>query len=473
MLVEINASLLDAMKIIESNAKGICFILNKGLLVGLLTDGDVRRAIIEGTQLNESIALVMNRNFTSIRIDTPISQIQHLLSKYLYVPITNEAGMLLDYACEKRYHHIPLTQPVLDGNELEYVTDCINSGWISSQGKYVRLFEESFGDYIGNPNTLAVSNGTVALHLALVALGIGPGDEVIVPDLTFAAPVNAILYVGATPVLVDIDHSTMTLNMDAAELAVTPRTKAIIPVHLYGHPANMIKVMDLAYRHNLLVIEDCAEAIGSRYQGRHVGNFGHAAIYSFFGNKTITTGEGGMLLFKDTSILDYARTLRDHGMSNKTRYWHEHVGYNYRMTNIQAAIGLAQMERVEKFVNMKRFNAKQYYKRLESIPGIKQIGEVAGAINSYWFYTIILPDEFLGKRDEIIKLMLNNGVEIRPVFYPIHRMPPYMSFVKSQQIFPVADLISNLGISLPSGVLITEADIDKVSVILKQVLSNC
>ena len=319
---------------------------------------------------------------------------------------------------------------------------------------------------------MAVSNGTVALHLALVTLGIGPGDEVIVPDLTFAAPVNAVLYVGATPVLVDIDQHSMTMNMGAAERAVTARTRAIIPVHLYGHPVDMGQVLALAKKHDLAVVEDCAEAIGSLYQGVPVGNFGHAAIFSFYGNKTITTGEGGMLLFKDAAMYERARMLRDHGMSRDRRYWHDQVGFNYRMTNIQAAIGVAQMERIEKFVDRKRWNAHQYRLRLSNVAGLQLVSEAVDVVNSYWFYTILLPRELSAKRDEIIGMMLKNGVEARPVFYPMHRMPPYAPFVKTGQTYPISDAVSDAGISLPSGVNMSEADVEKVCFVLINIIAQ-
>jgi len=350
LVFQSGGTLAEVMSILNQNAQGICFILDERKLIGAVTDGDIRRAILAGSKLDDQIDSVMNRNFFSLPVDSSFTTIQKNLARFDYIPILNDSGDLVDLATYARYHQIPLINPVFDGNELEYVTDCINSGWISSQGKYVVRFEEQFGHYVDNPNTLAVSNGTVALHLALVALGIGPGDEVLVPNLTFAASVNAVLYVGATPVLVDVDPLTMAIDVNLASSAITDRTKAIMPVHLYGHPAELAEVMALAEKHKLYVVEDCAEALGSRYLGKHVGNFGDVATFSFFGNKTITTGEGGMLVFRNSKIRDRAKILRDHGMSPERRYWHDEVGYNYRLTNLQAAVGVAQMERVERFV---------------------------------------------------------------------------------------------------------------------------
>jgi perosamine synthetase len=473
MTISNKSTLRDAMLLIEANSQGLCFVVEGSSVVGVLSDGDIRRAILRGGQIEMPVNEVMNKDFVSLSTNTRIDEIQKRLNETIrIIPIINDTGELVDYACAQRYHQVPLTQPVLDGNELEYLTDCISTGWISSQGKYIRNFEELFEQYVSCPHALVVSNGTVALHLALLTLGIGPGDEVIVPNLTFAAPVNAVLYVGATPVLVDIDVHTMTIDLDAAERAVTARTKAIIPVHLYGHPADMDRVMDLAQKFNLVVIEDCAEAIGSKYQGKHVGNFGDAAIFSFFGNKTITTGEGGMLLVKDATMVEKAKKLRDHGMSKERRYWHDELGYNYRMTNLQAAIGVAQMERVEEFVERKRWNAEQYSMRLSNVDGIKLLGEVGDVVNSYWFYTIILPQWLATKRDEVISKMLKNGVEARPVFYPMHRMPLYAPFVSAGQTFAVSDAISDAGISLPSGVTMNEVDIEKVCTVLVRIIDK-
>lgn len=473
MTIRADATLRDAMTVIDRNAQGVCLVVEGRALVGVLSDGDIRRAMIAGTQVETPVAEVMQRDFVSIPVNTPLEEIQSRLNGTIrLIPIVSGAGELVDYACASRYHQVPLVQPVLDGNELEYVTDCIRTGWISSQGKYVRQFAEVFAQYVGGHHTLAVSNGTVALHLALVTLGIGPGDEVIVPDLTFAAPVNAVLYVGATPVLVDINRDTLAMNMDAAERAVTAATRAIIPVHLYGHPADMRRVRNLAHKYGLLVVEDCAEAVGSFYEGIHVGNLSDAAIFSFYGNKTITTGEGGMVMFKDAVMLERARMLRDHGMSRERRYWHEEVGYNYRMTNIQAAIGLAQMERAAEFVARKRWLAEQYRLRLSAVADLHLPGEFGDVVNSYWLYTVVLPGELATKRDDILRLMMKHGIEGRPVFYPMHRMPSYARFAGAGQCFPASDAVADAGISLPSGVTMSEADVDKVCQVLNHVISQ-
>lgn len=473
MIVRADAMLREALGVIDRNTQGVCFAVEGRVVVGVLSDGDIRRAMMGGAQIETPVSEIMQRDFVCLPVNTPLKQIQdHLSTQITHIPIVDTAGELVDYACASRYHQVPLVQPVLDGNELEYVTDCIRTGWISSQGKYVRQFEETFGRYVGCPQALAVSNGTVALHLALVTLGIGPGDEVIVPDLTFVATVNAVLYVGATPVLVDVDPDTMAMNMDIVERIISKKTRAIIPVHLYGHPADMSQVMALARRHGLVVVEDCAEALGSLYQGAHVGILGDASIFSFYGNKTITTGEGGMVVFKDAAMLERAHILRDHGMSRERRFWHDQVGYNYRMTNIQAAIGVAQMERAAEFMAHKRWIAQQYRQRLSAVVDLRLPGEFGDVVNSYWLYTVVLPRELAPRRDKILDQLLKNGVEVRPVFCPMHRMPPYAPFVMAGQTYPVSEFVADAGISLPTGATMNEADINKVCLVLSHVIAQ-
>jgi perosamine synthetase len=461
--IQSSALLSAAMRLIDKNSQGICFVLKGKKLVGVLTDGDIRRAILKDLDLDTIISKVMRRNFLSMSVGSSASDIQDKLKKVDFIPIVNELYELVDYASQLHFHHIPLAQPILDGNELEYITDCINTGWISSQGKYVNLFEEKFSEFTNSKNSCAVSNGTVALHLALVALGIKPGDEVVLPNLTFAAPVNAVIYSGAVPVLVDVDKDTMAMDIDNLRRVITKKTTAIIPVHLYGHPAPMIEIMDIAKLNNLIVIEDCAEALGSFYEDRHVGTYGDAGTFSFFGNKTVTTGEGGMIIFKDKATLNHAKVLRDHGMSKDKKYWHEFVGFNYRMTNMQAAIGVAQMEVASKFVKAKQDIATEYNKNLERVKGIQFPGNFGNVINSYWLYTVILPVELTFYRDNILDTMLKDGIEARPIFFPISEMPPYQQYKDKDKEYSVSNYLSKSGISLPSSVNLTKEDILRVS----------
>lgn len=469
LIVQEGDPLSAALEVITREASGVCFVAKGLKLVGVITDGDIRRAFLAGIKVNDPVEFAMKKDFYSLPVNTDLIEIQKNIRNYKNIPILNESGEIVDVATPSRYHQIPLVQPVFDGNELEYVTDCILTGWVSSQGKYVREFESNFIKYVGAKNALAVSNGTVALHLALVALGIGSGDEVLVPNLTFAAPINAVLYVGATPVMVDVDPVSMAINLSEAEKLISKKTRAIIVVHLYGHPADMNCLCELAASNNLFVIEDCAEALGSAYKGEHVGTFGDAATFSFFGNKTITTGEGGMVLFKDQSLHKRANVLRDHGMSPDKRYWHNEVGFNYRLTNLQAAVGVAQLERVDYFVQRKRWIANQYNLMLGNSLPLSLPQDGGDIYNSFWLYTVVLNQELSSKRDVILNFLKNSGIEVRPIFFPLHRMPPYAKFIR-KGTFPVSDKLSNCGFSLPSSITMSEAEIMRTSECLKNAL---
>ncbi len=463
LLIEDYKTILDAMNIINDNVQGICFVVDEEKkLVGILSDGDIRRALINKHPLSELVKNVMETKFTSFNVNTPqaivLEKISHSIT---HIPLVDENNIPVDYASFARTHRTPIMQPLLNGNELAYVSDCITTGWISSQGAYVRRFEKEFAEFCGAPYGLAVSNGTVALHLALAALDIKAGDEVIVPDLTFAASINAVIYTGATPVIVDVDRTTWTISVDDIRKNITSKTKAIMPVHLYGHPCHMDEIMAIAKEYNLFVVEDCAEAIGTLYKGKHVGNFGETATFSFFGNKTITTGEGGMILFKDQKTYEKAAVLRDHGMSKEKRYWHDYVGFNYRMTNLQAAIGCAQMERISEFVEAKRQLATTYNNILSKLDLFELPPEEAWAKCGFWLYTTILKENEVMDRNELIGKMLKNGVETRPVFYPLHEMPPYKAY-PTKSTFENADFISRNGISLPSSVNITSEEIENI-----------
>lgn len=472
MIIAPTESLRKALQVINNNAQGICFVVGAHKLLGVLTDGDIRRLLLRSVSLECSVIEYMCTDIVTLDAGADNETIQQALSdKIRYIPMIDQNGKLVDYASRYRYHHIPLAEPRLDGNELAYVTDCISTNWISSQGKYVNRFENMFSEYTHGNEAIAVSNGTVAIHLALIALGVGHGDEVIVPDFTFAASINAILHAGATPVLVDVDIETWTIDVGEIEKALTVRTKAIMPVHLYGHPCNMDAIMKIADAHNLFVIEDCAEAVGSYYRDKHVGTFGDVATFSFFGNKTITTGEGGMVLFRDKSVGNTARKLRDHGMNPKKRYWHDVVGYNYRLTNMQAAIGVAQMERIEFFVQHKRDLANAYHQALQNIEEITLPSEAEWAKSSYWLYTILLNDDDDIGRDDLIKRLLKNGIEVRPVFYPMHVMSPYSQF-RGERSLKNTKIISRRGISLPSASTVTEKQVQEIASVIKSNLKT-
>lgn len=462
-LVNKNKSLKTALELLDKNALGTVFIVDDAsVLLGILTDGDVRRALLQGSNLDVEVSLIMNTNFTSLPIDTHSEVIlQHISNKIKVIPLVDKDNKVVDYASIKKVRPITIASPVLSGNELAYVTECIRTNWISSQGKYVRQFESMFSEIHNGYTALAVSNGTVALHLVLAALNIGKGDEVIVPDLTFVASINAILYTGATPVLVDIDPLSLNIDVTKIEALITSKTKAIMPVHLYGNPCNMDAIMLIANKHNLLIIEDAAEALGSLCKGQPVGTFGDVATFSFYGNKTITTGEGGMVIFKNPDVAQKAAMLRDHGMNKTKRYWHDEVGFNYRLTNIQAAIGVAQLERLDEFVAAKRNIAHQYNNCLKDCGFFQLPQELDNTINSYWLYTLIVKDTAPFTRNEVMTYLDQLGIETRPVFYPAHEMPPYVKFGNKTTLLNSIKS-SYSGFSLPSSVSLTSDEIDRV-----------
>ena len=471
-IIEQEKELKAALKVINENAHGICFVTGpEGRLVGVLTDGDIRRALIDSKPLNSAISEIMETSFMSLPINSSQEKIlSSLNNRVKIIPLVDESFKPVDYASFSRLHRTPVMQPLLDGNELSYVSECIKTGWISSQGAYVKQFENEFAKFCSATYPVAVSNGTVALHLALVALGIGEGDEVIVPNLTFAASINSVIYAGAIPILVDIDRTTWTISCEEIRKNITKKTKAIMPVHLYGHPCHMDEIMEIANEHKLLIIEDAAEAIGSKYKGRHVGSFGDAATFSFFGNKTITTGEGGMVFFKDKSVYEKAVVLRDHGMSKEKKYWHDMVGFNYRMTNLQAAIGCAQLERISYFVNVKRELAKRYNEILLELKTIELPPEEKWAECGFWLYTALVKDKSYISRDELIHKLLKNGIESRPVFYPLSEMPPYVEYAGDRN-FENSTYISRNGISFPSYVNISKEEIENIVASLKRIFS--
>jgi perosamine synthetase len=355
---------------------------------------------------------------------------------------------------------IPVYKADLSGNERTYVNECLESEWISSKGKFVSIFEQAFAEYIGVEFATSVCNGTAALHLALLALGLGSGDEVIVPTLTYIASVNAVTYTGALPVFVDSVRGDWQMDPADVSRKVTSRTRAIIVVHLYGHPCNMDEILEIAKKHGLFVIEDAAEAFGSRFQGQHVGTFGDIAAYSFYGNKTITTGEGGMVVTRDPTLFDRAKHMKGQGLAEHRQYWHDVVGYNYRMTNICAAIGLAQIERCDQTLQLKRRLAQLYAKKLEGIP-IELHRESPNVVHSYWMVSILVPS--LEDRDPLREKLEQVGIETRPVFFPVHTMPMYAN---PFQRHPVAEDIGWRGINLPSWPGLSEQDVDEICTVI-------
>jgi perosamine synthetase len=359
---------------------------------------------------------------------------------------------------------IPVAEPALDGNELAYVADCILSGWISSKGTYVRRFEEAMAAWCGVRYGIATSSGTNALHLALLALGIGRGDEVIVPALSYVASANAVAYTGARLVFVDVDPSTWNLDLNQLERKITSRTKAIMVVHLYGHPVDMAALIPIAVGHGLWVIEDACEAHGARCRGRPVGGLGHIGCFSFYGNKLITTGEGGMLVTDSDDLAARVRLLRNQA-STEEPYWHSQIGFSYRMTNLQAAIGLAQLERAGQFVVARRQIMRLYDELLRDTPGLVFYVEPNWSESVCWLYSLLIQaDEFGMNRDELIAHLAWHDIESKPFFVPLPLLPAY----KDGQSYPVAERLSRCGISLPTWVKLRSQQIAYIAQVLKQ-----
>lgn len=359
---------------------------------------------------------------------------------------------------------IPVSMPDLSGNEQAYAADAVASTWISSTGKYLDRFEREFAAACACPFALATSNGTTALHLALATLGVGPGDEVIVPSMTYIATANAVRYCGAEPVFVDIEPTAWCLDPTLIEDAITPRTKGIIPVHLLGHPADMDPIMEIARVHGLWVVEDAAEATFATYRGRVVGSIGDAATFSFFGNKILTSGEGGAVTFRDPQLGRRMTMLRGQGMDPGRRYHFPIVGFNYRMTNVAAAILCGQMERRDELFARRREIVELYAAELADIPGIALREDAPWAAAAAWMASCVVdPTRFGCTRDELAATLKDRGIDTRPMFIPIHRLPPYKPAARKRRTaLPVTDRLGALGLMLPTFSLLSDDDVRRV-----------
>jgi perosamine synthetase len=361
----------------------------------------------------------------------------------------------------------PVSQPSIGQKEIAYVSDAVASGWVSSIGRYIEEFEKSFAAFCGTEYALAVSNGTTGLHLALASLGVKAGSEVIVPDLTFVATANAVVYTGAKVVFVDVEPRSLCMDVDALRRAITNHTRAIIPVHLYGHPARMDAISSVALDHGLHVVEDAAEAHGAEFRGKRVGSFGDWGVFSFYGNKIITTGEGGMLTTNRRDLYLQAKLLRDHAMSPEKRYWHTEVAYNYRMTNMQAALGLAQMERIDEFLAKRRQIVEWYRAELGSEPRLLLNRDEPDGKNVYWMVCLEIAGMSAEQRDVMMIDLKRAGVDSRPYFYPVSDMPMY-----ERAQTPVTHEISTRGINLPSYYDLSRDDVGVICAAVRRVLDK-
>lgn len=361
---------------------------------------------------------------------------------------------------------IPVAAPALVGREREYVLECLETTWISSVGSYVDRFEAEFARFCGVRHAVACANGTAAVHVALLGLGLAPGDEVIVPALTFVATANPVRHCGATPVFVDAEPRTWNIDPAQIEAAITPRTRGIIVVHLYGHPTDMAPVLEIAHRHGLWVLEDAAEAHGATYRGRVVGSIGDAATFSFYGNKILTSGEGGMVVTDDAELAERVRQLKGQGQDPQRRYWFPVLGFNYRMTNVAAAIGLAQLECADWHLARRREIAGWYREELSGVDGLELSPQAEWATNAHWIFCAVLDEQRFGARDDVMAALAAAAIETRPFFYPLHTLPIYTSENAGRSL-PVAEDLGRRGLNLPSSAQLTREDVAYVSARLR------
>ncbi|MBR9832188.1 aminotransferase class V-fold PLP-dependent enzyme [bacterium] len=444
-IFKVGQSLKELLVSINEKPYGTAFVQDQNnKLIGIVTDGDFRRMLLKGKELSDTLKKEDLGEYTYALEGEDFDQLLKKTNNKIHiVPIINSEGELIDYfEFKHQTKFTPVAEPTLENRELEYLLDAFSSTWISSRGKYIDRFEEEFSSYCGVEYGVATSNGTVAIHLALLALGIKEGDEVIVPDLTFAATINAVLYIKATPVIVDIDPDSWTICPKEIQKAITPRTKAIIPVHVYGQPCDMDEIMRIAKDYDLKVIEDCAEAHGAEFNGRKVGSFGDVSTFSFFANKIITTGEGGMCVTNNKELDVQMRKLRDHGMNKEKRYWHDEIGFNYRMTNLQAAIGCAQIEQIDQILLRNEKIEKDYINALSELNLFNWQRNFNNRKKVVWLMCCTTD-----KRKEVMKALTNNNIDVRPFFYCLSEMPIYSQYTYSNSN---ALRVSKIGLNLPT-----------------------
>ena len=369
---------------------------------------------------------------------------------------------------------ILVNEPLLNGNEKKYLSECIDTGWISSEGPFVKQFEEKFATRVNRAYGISVCNGSIALDLAVAAIGITKGDEVIMPSFTIISPAASVTHVGALPVLVESDPITFNIDVTKIEEKITSKTKAIIIVHIYGLPVDIDPVVDLCKKYNLLLIEDAAEMHGQTYKGKPCGSFGDISTFSFYPNKHITTGEGGMIVTNNIALADRCKLLRNLAFTPERRFVHEELGWNYRFTNIQAALGLAQLERLDEFVTKKRWIGNMYNNLLSDLQDKLQLPlqQTAYAENIYWVYAMVLKPHVKDDAISIMKKLADEGIGTRPFFYPMHKQPVFKKrgwF--TNESYPIAENMGERGFYVPSGLAITEEQMQEVSVKLHKVLA--
>ncbi|MBC8049847.1 MAG: DegT/DnrJ/EryC1/StrS family aminotransferase [Chitinophagales bacterium] len=437
------------------NGFGVVFVTDdSGSLVGQASLTEMRAAIRKGAHLG----------FTTLgEVSIPVNYDDHASP---VLPVLNSFNHITSVSIRPEATFLPVAEPDLSHTEMRNAIDAILSTWISSTGDYIRRFEDAFAKKVDMAHGVATSNGTVSLQLALAALGIGEGDEVIVPDLTFPASANTVIHAGARPVLVDIDPETWCVSVETIAKSITSRTRAIMPVHVFGRPAPMTEIQALAKAHGLFVIEDCAEAHGARYDGKPVGSFSDIASFSFFANKIITTGEGGICVTNNPDIAARMRILRDHGMRPDRRYWHEEAGFNFRMTNIQAAIGCAQIERMDAFLATRQLVHTRYEMAFADVPGVTFPPAMPARHEPVvWFSCALTPAD---KRPALIQACRQSNIDLRPFFHGLSSMPAYKRFAK---VCPVSSSLSKSGVNFPTSRKVDTRITTKMADIFRGVLA--
>jgi perosamine synthetase len=447
MFIDCRSNLQEALKKINKNGYGLVFVKNQKKVIGVISDGDIRRVILRERKIDlikTDIKEIMKKNFFYLKdYDFTSAKIKKY---YKILPILNKKKEAKGFI-KNNLDFIPIYQPLLGGNEKKYINNAIDANWISSGGKYVELFEKKFQSYSGLRNVTTTTSGTSALHLACLAVGVKPGDEVILPAYTFGAPINVVIQLKAKPVFVDVDYNTCCIDEKLIEKNITKKTKAIIIVHLYGNTCRIEKIVQLAKKYKIKLIEDCAEALGTTYKKKHVGGFGDASTFSFYGNKTISTGEGGIVSLKNQYDFKKAILYKNHGMEKNKNYFHTLPGLNFRMTNIQAAIGCAQIEKIKKIITKKKYISDFYAKFFHNSKNFKIVEDRKDTLNTHWLYFLVVKSKI--NKEKLLLFLKKKGIDVRRAFYSATEMPIYSKYLNKNK-YPVSDHLSKKGFCLPS-----------------------
>jgi perosamine synthetase len=455
--IKIPTTLKDILKKINKNLKGLIFVVDsKNRLIGSISDGDIRRGVLDDVVKKKvdlkSEFINFKPFFLNYKTDTKIIlsylQNQKNKNKFKCIPLVDKNRVIIDVSTIENIRRYPISNLILGNTEFRNVLNVMKSGWISSSGSYVTQFEKEFSKYIGGGFSVSTSSGTTALELALKSYDIGINDEVIVPNFSFAASINSIINVGAKPVVADIDPTTWTIDLKELQKKITKKTKAIMPVHIYGQPCKIKEIVKIAKSNRLYVIEDAAEALGATYNKKKIGLDGDCSCFSFYANKIITTGEGGMVLFKRKNKIKIANLIKNHGMDKKKPYYHTRIGNNYRMTNIQAAIGLGQLEKINKFIKSRKKIFINYNNKFKNYNFLSFLPDNNWSTNSYWLYTVLIKKIGRSKRDLLIKRLIKCGIDTRPGFVAFSKMDIYKKFCEGS--YKNSEYISENSISLPS-----------------------